>query len=167
MQLEPLGLQHERPFLRLIEDFALHDRPVYDELFAMAKSWDSKRFGKFVADCERERMDWRPKAGKVSVSHFVLMDGEEACGYGRLRFPVEIEGETGNLEFYVPPSQRRKSFGIHTLNRLLFEAVRAGLARAMVVCAANNTAAIKCIEYNRGQRVKSDSDLARFWIRFR
>lgn len=129
---------------------------------------DRISLSRFIKQCSKEKMDWRPKAGQVSLTHYVLMENREVCGYGRLRFPVEIDGELGNLEFFVPPSKRKRGFGTHTLNRLLFEAVRAGLARALVVCRADNPAAIRCILYNRGEKIEdADSEWARFWIRFR
>jgi predicted acetyltransferase len=169
MIFEFLESQHEAEFIKAIQDFAKSDKGTFLKLFG-DQAWDGKAFQKFVKECERQRMDWRPKAGKVSLSHYVLLDGGEVCGYGVMRFPLdeESEREGGNLEFYVPPSKRRQGYGALTLNRLLFEAVRAGLARALVTCPTADEAARKCIIKNRGQIIEDGpSTTARFWIRFR
>lgn len=167
MQLEELGAQHLNSFLDLVHDFAEGDKELFLEIFG-DKTWDAKAFQKFVKDCEKERMDWRPKAGKTSVSHYVLTLGGQVRGYGRLRFPIDPAGSLGNLEFYVSPSHRKQGFGTHTLNKLLFEAVRAGLARALVVCRTDDEAAIRCIEHNRGEKIEEkNGKLSRYWIRFR
>ncbi len=166
MLLEELELKHQSSFLELIQDFAKGDRASFLSLFG-DQAWDEKAFQEFARDCEKERMDWRPKAGKTSVTHYVLSVHGQACGYGILRFPIDTDGDVGNLEFYVPPAKRRNGFGTHTLNQLLFEAVRAGLARALVVCRSSDTAAIRCIERNRGEKIDDRAGKRRFWIRFR
>ena len=65
-------------------------------------------------------------------------------------------------------------FEAHTLNRMLFEAVRAGLARVLVTAPAKDQKAIEAIEMNRGEfqdEVPSISQpgetVRRYWIRFR
>lgn len=172
MQLEALGQEHQDQFLNLIRDFAERDKPFFVKLFG-DKTWDQKAFQKFLKDCDKQRMDWKPKAGAASLSHYVLLDALPGngviCGYGRMRFPLDdkTEQDGGNLEFYVPPAKRGHGYGAFTLNRMLFEAVRAGLARALVTCAASSESAIKCIEKNRGERINEKSAIARFWIRFR
>jgi len=168
MTIEQLGLEHQDQFLLLIRDFAEKDKATFMKLFG-DKSWDSKAYQKFVKDCDKSRMDWRPKAKQVSLTHYVLRDNGVICGYGRLRFPLDekSEKEGGNLEFYVPPSKRKHGYGTFTLNKMLFEAVRAGLSRALVTCDVNNTAAMKCIEANRGERIDDGGKVARYWIRFR
>ncbi len=167
--IEQLAVPHQDQFLLLIRDFAENDKGHFLKLFG-DKSWDSKAFQKFVKDCDKQRMDWRPKAGGVSMTHYVLRDHGVICGYGRMRFPLDevTELHGGNLEFYVPPAKRGHGYGALTLNQMLFEAVRAGMARALVTCDLANIAAINCIEKNRGERVEDgDKATARFWIRFR
>ncbi len=169
MVIEQLAGPHQDQFLLLIRDFAENDKKNFLRLFG-DKSWDSKSFLKFVKDCDKSRMDWRPGADKVSLTHYVLRDHGVICGYGRMRFPLneETEKHGGNLEFYVPPAKRGHGYGALTLNRMLFEAVRAGMARALVTCNAYDTAAIRCVENNRGELIDDgDKITARFWIRFR
>jgi predicted acetyltransferase len=168
MTLEMLEGRHQDSFLKLIQDFAVGDRATFAKIFG-DQTWDANAFQKFAKECEKQRMDWRPKAGKVSLTHYVLCEGAEVCGYGRLRFPLDAKSEKdgGNLEFYVPPSKRKQGYGTFTLNRMLFEAVRAGLARALVTCDAKDAGARKCIEKNRGELIDENSPVARYWIRFR
>lgn len=169
MTLELLEGHHQDAFLKLIQDFAAADKATFLKIFG-DQTWDAKAFQKFARECEKQRMDWRPKAGKTSLTHYVLCEAFEICGYGLMRFPLDedSEKEGGNLEFYVPPSKRRKGYGALTLNRMLFEAVRAGLARALVTCRSDDQAARKCIEKNRGQLADDvQSPVARYWIKFR
>jgi predicted acetyltransferase len=83
----------------------------------------------------------------------------------------ELDG--GNLEVAVPPSCRREGNGAYALSLLLFEAVRAGLSRALCTCPAADQAARRMIERNRGKlldEVKSPGRplaIARYWISFR
>lgn len=168
MHLDELNETYLASFLELVRDFERDDFETYSAVFAL-EPWNDLSTARFLKDCGKERMDWRPKAGQQSVTHYVLVDNGQVCGYGRLRFPVDTEGPVGNLEFMVPPSKRRKGYGTHTLNKMLFEAVRAGLARALVVCRDEDPAAIRCIQYNRGEKIEEDSrgNLLRYWIRFR
>lgn len=169
MTLERLTSDHQDAFLSMAEDFKASDPATYHRLFG-GKDLSPKTFIAFAKACETERREWRPKADQISVTHYVLKIEGQICGYGRMRFPLE-DGDppTGNLEFFVPPRCRGQGFGTLTLNRMLFEAVRAGLARALVVCERDNKAAIRCIEHNRGEKIdeEPDSDWLRFWIRFR
>lgn len=168
MKLEAIAPQHESIFLKMLDDFAKGDRATLLTLFKEA-DWTPAQFKKYVSQCEKERMDWRPGPGKISLSHYLLVDHGVVCGYGRMRFPLpDGDGRVGNLEFFVPPSQRGQGYGALTLNRMLFEAVRAGMARALVVCESRNGAAQKCIEKNRGERVEfSAPEHLHYWIRFR
>src|ERR1700754_4033596 len=122
MILELLDARHEDLFLKLIQDFAVADKATFWRVFG-DQTWDVKAFQKFARECEKQRMDWRPKAGKISLTHYVLCDGGEICGYGRMRFPLDEKSqrEGGNLEFYVPPAKRKQGYGALTLNRMLFE----------------------------------------------
>ncbi|MGE3682727.1 MAG: hypothetical protein AB7G93_13460 [Bdellovibrionales bacterium] len=62
----------------------------------------------------------------------------------------------------------------YTLNRMLFEAVRAGLARILITCFEEDQVTRRAIEVNRGELddvISSLSEpsrnLCRYWIRFR
>lgn len=168
MQLQELSPEHEHAFLEAMADYESGDPATFAALYK--RKWTAKEFSAYVKATEKERMDWRPKAGKTSVTHYVLLDGSgRVCGLGRMRFPLNdsIEREGGNLVFDVPPRLRRQGFGALTLNRMLFEAVRAGLARVLVSCPAAHTAARKCIEKNRGELESEADGIARYWIRLR
>lgn len=153
-----------------MRDFRSSEKDLADQLFGESP-WGEKEFLSFLRKAEVERYDWRPKAKQISVSRYVLKLDGQIRGYGILRFPIPEDAHPplGNLEFYVPPSSRGQGFATLTLNRLLFEAVRAGLARALVVAPSNQPAALRAIEHNRGERLKNqDSDeYVSFWISFR
>ena len=169
MKLESLTSDHARLLSEMIQDFEKGDRATLLSAFPDLEA-DLKSVQSYIKKCEKERLDWRPGPGKTSVSHYVLIDQNALCGYGKMRFPLpEDEPNIGNLEFLVPPSKRAQGYGALTLNRLLFEAVRAGMARALVVVEKRNGAAIRCVEKNRGERTEDQTEdgWARFWIRFR
>lgn len=171
MILHELNGEHSRVFLAMIEDYRNHDPETFERLYARVKPWTAFEFSAFVKECERDRMDWRPKAGKISRTRYVLLDetGQTLLGNGVLRFPLneEIEAGGGNLIFDVPPGQRGHNYGAVTLNRMLFESVRAGMARVLVTCGVNNTQARRAIEINRGELDAEISGIARYWIRLR
>lgn len=161
MELQELATEHEDAFLRMTREYP--DHPLY------GRSWTSLSFRAYLKDCEKQRQDWRPKGGDPSVTRYVLVDGGEICGNGEMRFPLdeEIEASGGNLVFDVPPAKRRQGYGPLVLNRMLFEAVRAGLARVLVTCPAEQAEARKCIELNRGELEGIVGGRARYWIRLR
>ena len=166
--LEELESRHRVSFLVMLSDYAAEDPSTLKALYP--GDWHELQFLKFIKECERERMDWRPKAGEISVTRYVLTSSDGAiCGNGLLRFPLteELESSGGNLVFDVPPSKRREGFGALVLNRMLFEAVRAGLARVLVVCAADNPGARKVIEKNRGLLESDSGGLLRYWLNLR
>ena len=167
----PLGNEHLIAFLEAVKDFAENDHPTFNRWFRRDVPWDAGEFRRYVAECENARQDWRPRAGQTSQSHYVLIEREarRVCGHAVLRFPLDhkIEREGGNMAFHVPPSVRGQGFGTLTLNRLLFEGVRAGLARALVVVAEDNVAARRAVEKNRGQFARIGDGGAHYWIHLR
>lgn len=179
MQLQELDIQHEAAFLEMIADYMKGDPTTYEKLYKSAKPWDSTRFKAFVKESQQQRMDWRPGPNKVSVSRYVLVDDTgKVCGNGIMRFPLDekLEREGGNLRFDVPPSRRGQGLGALVLNGMLFEAVRAGMARVLVTCNADHASAVRAIQRNRGELENTieskepgneGKQVARFWIRFR
>ena len=166
--LNEIGTEHENAFLKMIADYEENDRETLEKLYL--GKWSALTFRNFIKNCEKARQDWRPKAGQVSETRYVLLDSDgEICGNGVMRFPLddEVEASGGNLIFDVPPSRRREGFGALVLNRMLFEAVRAGLARVLITCEKENLGAIKAIEKNRGTFECESKGLHRFWISFR
>lgn len=175
MQLAELALEHESLFLTAMADFAKNDSETFTAVYMRKREWSIFEFRAFLKDCEKERLDWRPGPNKESLTRYLLIDEGEVCGNGLLRFPLneKTEREGGNLYFDVPPAKRGEGYGAVILNRLLFEAVRAGLARALVTCNPENKAAVRAIELNRGElagvaaSMSGKHQVARYWIRFR
>lgn len=179
MRFEELDSTHEENFLAMLADFAQNDTAHYASFYQRSKPWDPAAFRSFLKDCQKARLDWRPGPGKTSESRYVLLNDQgELCGNGLMRFPLDesTEYEGGNLLFDVPPSKRGHGYGALVLNGLLFEAVRAGMARALVTCPSENRAAIRAIELNRGELESTVLSrrpeqkglrISRFWIRFR
>lgn len=168
MQLQELSLGHEAAFLTMLADYESGDPALYAALYK--RKWDKKEFQAYVAECQKLRQDWRPKAGKTSITRYVLvgLDGR-IYGNGSMRFPLDdkIEKTGGNLVVDIPPSLRGQGYGTITLNRMLFEAVRAGLARVLETCPVGDLASRKILEKNRGELESERDGLARYWIRFR
>lgn len=158
--LEELSETHEKAFLQIAGQCRLFD---------IGHPWSQVAFRKLVKDAEKERMDWRPKAGKVSVSRYVMVDRDKnILALGLMRFPLTAETEKsgGNLQVEVPENSRNRGFGSYCLALLLFEAVRAGLRRALVTASAKDPIARRIIEKNRGELIEEPQETARYWIRF-
>ncbi len=178
MQLQEIAKEHESAFFKMIEDYRKNDASTFERIYARKGEWSEKEFAKFLKECEASRMDWRPKAGKTSVTRYVMIGAkDEICASGVLSFPLdettEIDG--GNLSVDVPPSLRRQGYGSYCLALLLFEAVRAGLRRALVTCPEDDKFARKMIEKNRGtlqdvvastRKDRKGVKIARYWISF-
>jgi len=177
MRLEELSLEHMIPFITMIGDYKEFDPQQAALYFPRARDWDAAEFRNFVKECQKERMDWKPGPKGVSITRYMLLDDQgEIAGHAQLCFPLDDKSsvEGGNLRFACPPSKRGGMNEAHTLNRLLFEAVRAGLARALVTCFADDQVAQQAIEMNRGELENTVPSLAdpskqvrRYWIRFR
>ena len=164
MHLEELSIEHETVFLQMVSTFG--------------QVWTSAQFLNYVKDCAKQRQDWRPKAGKISQTHYLLREGQgPLLAKGVMRFPLdpvtEIDG--GNLWCEVPPPLRGQGYGSYCLALMLFEAVRAGLRRALVTAPAADLAARRMIEKNRGQLLdevfstvpeREKILIARYWINF-
>jgi predicted acetyltransferase len=174
MNIVELADVHQDAFLAMVKDFEAGDPRGFSSLFKRKIPWSPAEFRTFLKECEKDRQDWRPKAGKTSITRYVLADSSGSLqSFGLLRFPLneELEINGGNLLCAVPPSLRGRGFGSYCLSRLLFEAVRAGLRRALVTCLSKDAAARRVIEKNRGQlfdTVKFEGEeISRFWIDFR
>jgi predicted acetyltransferase len=180
--LQEIALEHDSTFLRMIEDYAKGDPGSLMFLFegeeAVAATWNQLKFRKFTKESEKLKQDWRPKAGKTSVTRYLwLAEDGTIRAHGLLRFPLDAKTEIdgGNLVFSVPPSLRGKGFGSYCLALMLFEAVRAGLRRVLVTCPAGDLAARRVVEKNRGvfqdevgstHAARKGARVARYWISF-
>ena len=179
LKLTEISFEHQDSFLEMIADYQSGDPATYEYLYGHLQKpstrWEAKQFQLFVKQCTLSRMDWRPKAKKTSVTHYILLDDDKICANGQMQFPLneELEIDGGNLRFDVPPSMRGRGFATLVLNAMLFEAARAGLARALVTCEAELPAAIHAIERNRGEFAdsvispKTSRKIQRYWIKLR
>lgn len=175
MELQELAAKHEDRFLGAMEELARENRGALAAI-GMDCDWGPAQFKKFIKQAEKDRQDWRPKAGKVSLTRYVLMgDGKESDhirAIALMRFPLDVKTETdgGNLAVAVPPALRSRGYGSYCLALLLFEAVRAGLRRVLVTCPESDGTARRMIEKNRGQlhdlNETKRGKIARYWIAF-
>jgi predicted acetyltransferase len=179
MKLAELGVEHESAFLAMVQDFAANDPHSFAQLFSRKIEWSPLEFRRYIKETEKQRLDWKPGPNRVSLTHYVLPDDSGAiAAYGLMRFPLDEQSESdgGNLFCTVPPGLRLQGNGSYCLSLMLFEAVRAGLRRALVTCPAENLIARRVIEKNRGEflDIASSQDpraagvkISRYWINFR
>lgn len=166
MRFEELNEDHRAAFLDFVADMHRGDPDAFAAWFGAAPR-DDLAFKRFAREASAERLDWRPKARQTSRTRYLLFDDAGAAvGLGVLQFPLGPAAED-NFQFVVAPSHRGRGFGALTLNKLLFEGARAGLARARVSCAADDPAAVRCITLNRGELIEKKNGRAAFWIKLR
>ena len=180
--LQEISQEHESAFLAMMEDYSKNDPGsltlVFEGEEAKPSHWTQLHFRKFAKDLEKQKQDWRPKAGKTSITRYLwLAENGTVRAHGLMRFPLDPKSELdgGNLVFAVPPSLRGKGFGSYCLALMLFEAVRAGLRRVLVTCPAPDAAARRVVEKNRGvlqdevsstHPLRKGAKIARYWISF-
>ena len=179
MKLEELSQEHEQAFLAMVADYAENDPHGFARLYARKIAWSPLEFRRYLKENEKKRLDWKPGPNRTSLTYYVMIDDQgNVAGNALLRFPLSEVTETdgGNLSIDIPPSARQQGNGAYCLSLLLFEAVRAGLRRAMVTCPAENAAARKVIEKNRGEYLdlvdskdpeNQGAKITRYWINFR
>jgi predicted acetyltransferase len=178
MDLEEISEKHEKSFLAMIEDYRERDAQTFASRYARKNAWDTAEFKKFLKETRAQRLDWKPGPNKTSISRYVLVgEGGEILPCSLLRFPLDkvTELDGGNIEVDVPPSIRGKNNGSMALALTLFEAVRAGLRRVLVTCKADDVAAKRVIEKNRGSFLDTIevseaptgiNRVSRYWINF-
>lgn len=174
MRIEELSETHQSAFLEMISDYKGHE-PFWLTELRSTSGWTAKSFLNLLKSSALQRFDWRPPAGKTSLSRYVMLDSDgRIVANALLRFPLDEASELrgGNILVDVPPSLRRKGHGSYCMALTLFEAVRAGLRGVFVSCAADDTGAKKMIELNRGQLHATIVDpsteqmIVQYWIRF-
>ncbi len=175
--LHEIAPEHSYAFLAMIADYEKNDEAALKKLYSRVRPWTAFEYRAFLKECEQQRLDWKPGPNRTSITRYVLLDeAGTICGNAVMRFPLneqtEIEG--GNISFDVPPSQRGGMNEAHVLNRMLFEAVRAGMARVLVTALSADQKAIEAIEMNRGEfenevpsKIEEGQNVRRYWIRFR
>ena len=178
MEIHELSEAHRAAFLALLSDLEKSDRASFDRYFKRDAPWTDKEFAKYLKECQKTKMDWRPAANKTSITHYV-MPGKfgEILAYGIMQFPLDekLELDGGNLISIVSPKLRHQGYGSYCLALMLFEAVRAGLRRVLVTAPESDHFARTMIEKNRGilqDYVLSQTSgreglkIARYWINF-
>jgi len=168
-QLEELSLPHERQLVG--SSLFVHN----GSKILTTKITNSAQFKKFIKESAKHRFDWRPGPNKISITRYAMLNSEnQVQALGLMRFPLDstTELEGGNIIVEVPVTMRDQGLGSMCLALMLFEAVRAGLRRVFVTCAAADGAARRMIEKNRGELQEiikvpslSDREVARYWIR--
>lgn len=173
MKLEIPTLEHDQAFKNFLEDFKTHDQNAFLRYLKDDIAIDD--FRKFVEQCEDDRHDWRPKAGQVATSRYVLrIEPNKIATYSVMRFPLDDSSELdgGNIQVFVAPEMRGKNYGSYALSLMLFEAVRAGLRRVLATAPESELAARRVIEKNRGilhdlvTSPLTGEKIARYWISF-
>ncbi|MGE0527544.1 MAG: hypothetical protein AB7G93_06025 [Bdellovibrionales bacterium] len=165
------------PFRAMVADYMEKDPPCLLKWFPSFHSWDTAEFRNFIRKCTKERQDWKPGPNQISLTKYVLLDDHDGIlGHAVLRFPLDdkTSREGGNVAFSSPPSKRGGMNEVYTLNRMLFEAVRAGLARILITSFEEDEVTRRAIEMNRGELddvipslSEPSKNLCRYWIRFR
>ena len=174
MEIHEISEEFCSTFVDTMVELAKDDPYTAQRFFPQKIGWTKKQFEKFLKESRSEKQDWRPKAGKKSVTRYVMTNPQGALlAYGQMQFPLDdsAEKDLGNLVCVVVPRLRHQGFGSYCLALMLFEAVRAGLRRVLMVAASDDLFARKMIENNRGVKLdelkNSEGTLVtRYWISF-
>ena len=174
MEIHEISEEFASAFVDMMVELAKEDSTTAARFFPQNIGWTKKQYEKFLKDARNEKQDWRPKANKKSVTRYVMTNAQgKLLAYGQMQFPLDDVNEIdlGNLICVVPPKLRHQGHGSYCLALLLFEAVRAGLRRVLVVAPAKDLFARKMIENNRGVLLDEVQDslgqaLTRYWISF-
>ncbi|TWU09354.1 Acetyltransferase (GNAT) family protein [Symmachiella macrocystis] len=106
----------------------------------------------------------------VPASVYWLVDGGEFIGHTSIRHELNpaLEQHGGHIGYAVRPSKHRQGYGRAILGFALPIAHSLGIPRALVTCAAGNTASRKIIENSGGEFVDEvdwqGTTVLRFWV---
>ena len=168
--LQEIEETHAAAFAEFLQKVQKTNPLIYAELFSKGALQDAKGFKAFAKVCQKERRDWRPGAKDISTTHYLVFDQHGVVrAYAQMRFPLDetMDASGGNFRLVLAAPDDAAA-AIHSINRLLFEAHRAGLARVFLTCAAENPILANAIQLNRGVRAEGEtSDRLSFWIHFR
>ncbi|MEV0246224.1 GNAT family N-acetyltransferase [Nocardia sp. NPDC050712] len=111
----------------------------------------------------------RSSSGPDRCTYRWIIEGEQVLGGIALRHSYsELVREAGHIGYGIRPSARRRGVATWALGRMLDEARAAGLARVLIVCAAENAASARTIECQGGVleeiRATEFGPARRYWI---
>jgi predicted acetyltransferase len=132
-------------FARMLDDYDLFD-PENGALYASARL----NFDAYVQSLNEEEAGANLRSGFVPCSHRWLLDGAfNIVGVVRVRHNIAtrfLAEEAGHIGYDVPPSFRRRGFGVACLKAGLAQARLLGLDRILVCADSRNIASCKIIE---------------------
>lgn len=108
--------------------------------------------------------------GAVPASVYWLVDGGEFIGHTSLRHELNpaLEQHGGHIGYAIRPSKHRQGYGRTILEFALPIAQSLGIQRALVTCAAGNTASRKIIQSCGGEFIDEvdwqGMTVLRFWV---
>ena len=151
-----LELPDERYRDSFLEGAAEFDREQrLDSTYAGALGYDlhalRRDFRTFVWDLKR--LAQKSEHGYVDIIHWLVDEGEyigQASVRPELATPYLIT-YGGHIGYSIRPSRRGRGYGRRILKLALEKSRRAGLARVLVTCDADNLASKRIIENNGGQ----------------
>ena len=160
-------------FMAMLNDYSLHD-PGTGELYASAR-WNFDAYVQSSLNHE-SGFDLHPRFVPCSHRWLVQKDKTEdktIVGIVRVRHNLDtpfMETQAGHIGYEVPPSQRKRGYGIESLKAGLTVAWEIGLERVLLCADAKNPASWRTIEHCGGMLERefwSDHHqclVRRYWI---
>jgi predicted acetyltransferase len=149
MIVTKLGLAHRQAFQQMLEDYAAHD-PQNGEFYGRGRA----DFPAYVQSLDDEEHGINLIADRAPCSHRWLLDDTGAIvGIVRIRHNINnkfLAEEVGHIGYDVPPSARRRGYGIACLQAGLEEARALHLERVLVCADTDNPASWRTIEHCGG-----------------
>ena len=129
-------------------------------------------FGAYLRRLDEVREGIAPLPGGVPMSVFWLVRGGVILGtcYFRWALTDLLRIEGGHIGYKVRPSQRRKGYGTHILERALGLAREQEMDRVLVTCNTSNVPSARIIEKNggrfsgEGRSPHTGKLVSRYWI---
>ena len=149
---KPTIILHEA-FLAMLHDYSLHD-PENGQFYASAHS----DFDAYVQSLLDEERGFDLPSGFVPCSHRWLVKedttkNKAVVGIVRVRHNLDtpfLETQAGHIGYDVPPSERKRGYGIESLKAGLTLAWEIGLERVLLCADAQNPASWRTIEHCGG-----------------
>ena len=102
------------------------------------------------------------------IYRWVVQDGRVLGGIALRGGPYDLVQRLGHVGYGIRPSARGRGLATWALGQILHEGASLGLARVLVVCAADNAASARTIEANGGALepvpVGEARRVRRYWI---